>query len=359
MLDSPNSESFENIQKLLVEKKIYSTRAAKELFQKKRYQRIAADGSNRIFLRIQPADFPDCIIIIPAGNNPSDLAESRSAWKIGRHLERNGVPVPKLYGWHSDTGVLVFEDLGDKRLHDITLRSMAGAVCKNRSVYSFYLETIEKLAKMQIRGGTGFEKEWCWDTPRYDLALMVEKESHYFLRAFWHGFLGIETVPDVEGEFRALAKRAADASGDYFLHRDFQCRNIMIKDNAVRFIDFQGGRLGPLGYDIASLLIDPYAGLSMQMQGQLLAEYIAIVDNYFSIDKDLFVQQFNLLAVQRNMQIIGAFSYLSQIKEKPFFKEYIRPALLSLHVRLKEKVFNEYTSLKSMVHFGLREMEKM
>ena len=359
MLDFLNLEVIENIQKLLVEKKIYSTRAAKELFQNKRYQRIAADGSSRIFLRIQPTNFPDCIVIIPAGNNPSDLAESRSSWKIGRHLERSGVPVPKLYGWHPDTGVLVFEDLGDKRLHDVTHHSTAGEVCKNRSVYSFYLETVEKLAKMQIGGGTGFEKEWCWDTPRYDLALMIEKESHYFLRAFWHGFLGIETVPDVEEEFRALAKRAGDAPGDYFLHRDFQCRNIMIKDNTVRFIDFQGGRLGPLGYDIASLLIDPYAGLSIQMQRKLLTDYIAIIGTYLSVDKDQFIQQVNLLGVQRNMQIIGAFSYLSQIKEKPFFKEYIRPALLSLHVRLKEKVFNEYTSLKSMVHLGLREMEKM
>ncbi len=359
MLDSLNLETVENIQKLLVERKIYSTRAAKELFLNNRYQRIAADGSNRIFLRIQPADFPDCIIIIPAGNSPSDLAESRSAWKIGRHLEHSGVPVPKLYCWHPETGVLVFEDLGDKRLHDITRHSTPGAACKGRSVFSFYQETIENLAKMQIRGGTGFQQEWCWDTPRYDLALMVEKESHYFLRAFWHGFLGIETVPGIEGEFRDIAKRAGDAPGDYFLHRDFQCRNIMIKDNAVRFIDFQGGRLGPLGYDIASLLIDPYSGLSMQMQEQLLAEYIESVGNYLSVDKELFVQQFNLLAVQRNLQIIGAFSYLSQIKEKPFFKDYIRPALFSLHVRLKGKIFNEYTSLKTMVHFGLREMEKM
>ena len=136
MLDSTNLEAVENVQKILVEKRIYSTRAAKELFQNKRYQRIAADGSNRIFLRIQPTEFPDCIIIIPAGNSPTDVAESRSAWKIGRHLERSGVPVPKLYGWHPNTGVLVFEDLGDKRLHDITHHSTAAAAGKSRRILS-------------------------------------------------------------------------------------------------------------------------------------------------------------------------------------------------------------------------------
>ncbi len=358
MLDSLNLEAVESVQKLLVEKGIYSTREARELFQNKCYQRIAADGSNRIFLRIQPEEFQDCIIIIPAGNSPPDIAESRSAWMIGKHLERSGVPVPKLFGWHPDTGVLVLEDLGDKRLHDFRNHSPAGAVSQGRSVFSFYRETVEHLAKMQIQGGSGFKQEWCWDTPRYDLAMMIEKESHYFLRAFWHGFLGIETVPDVEGEFRALAKRAGDAPGDYFLHRDFQCRNIMIKDNAVRFIDFQGGRLGPLGYDIASLLIDPYAELSMQMQKKLLFEYIEILNKYISIDKAQFVQQFNLLAVQRNMQIIGAFSYLSTVKGKPFFKDYIHPALLSLRTRLKETIFDEYTVLKTMVNLGLKETKK-
>ena len=84
--------------------------------------KIDSDGSTRKFWRLTKNGGPFCLIAAPAGTSPTELAESRSAWKIGRHLFQQGVPVPELYGWDSSTGVLLFEDLGDIRLHDIVVK---------------------------------------------------------------------------------------------------------------------------------------------------------------------------------------------------------------------------------------------
>ena len=114
---------------------------------------------------------------------------------------------------------------------------------------------------MQVRGAVSFDPKWCWDTPQYDRMLMLERESGYFLQAFWQDLLGMEEPPGLQEEFFELADRAARIPAGYFLHRDFQSRNIMIHGGEACIIDFQGGRLGPLAYDLASLLIDPYVAL--------------------------------------------------------------------------------------------------
>jgi len=182
---------------------------------------------------------------------------------------------------------------------------------------------------------------------------MLERESGYFLRAFWQGVLGKEIVPGVEEELKDIAGKISEARADYFLHRDFQCRNIMIKDGRVRVIDFQGGRLGPLGYDLASLLIDPYAGLSLSVQEDLLDFYIAAVGKNLTVEKKQFVNHYNLLAFQRNMQIIGAFAFLYRVRGKDFFAGYILPALSSLVERLQKPQFMEYPIIRNMVKQGI------
>lgn len=303
---------------------------------------LKGDGSSRLFLRIHHLGRSVCILVIPAGEEKNDLAEARSAWLIGNHLRDNNVPVPELYGWDAGSGLLLFEDLGDTRLHDI--------VGEGKKTY---FQVIKELARMQYIGGVDFVEDWCWDSPRYDQELMLERESGYFLRAFWQGLLGRESVPGVEEEFEDIAKKAAQAGADFFLHRDFQCRNIMIKDDAVRFIDFQGGRMGPPGYDLASLLIDPYASLSTAQQKNLFDYYISCISKYITIELNLFVDHYNLLAFQRNMQIVGAFSFLYQIRGKVFFGDYIRPALVSLASRLQQPQFTEYPIIRTMVKEGI------
>ena len=319
--------------------------------------KIDSDGSTRRFWRLSKNDSPLCIVAAPAGRGRDELAESGSAWKIGNHLRKNEVPVPELYGWDKGTGVLLFEDLGDIRLHDIVAREKSIQRQPQAQVVEHYHSALEHLAAMQCRGGKDFDESWCWDGARYDSRLMIEKESKYFLRAFWQGLLGHEVDDGVLDELKVIARLAGGAQADFFLHRDFQSRNIMIKEGAVRFIDFQGGRLGPLGYDLASLLIDPYTSLPRWFQDNLVAVYLKAIGNYVTIEEADFNKQFMLLAFQRNMQIVGAFSFLYKVRKKKFFIDFIKPSLISLRSRLEDPLFKDYPNVRTMVNRGLKELE--
>jgi len=185
---------------------------------------------------------------------------------------------------------------------------------------------------------------------------MMEKESKYFLSAFWQGLLGLDVDDGVLAELKEIARLAGEAPGNFFMHRAFQSRNIMIKEGAVRFIDYQGGRLGPLGYDLASLLIDPYTSLPQWFQDDLVAVYLKNINKYVALDEYEFNKQYMLLAFQRNMQIVGAFSFLYKVRKKLFFIDFIKPSVISLRNRLEDSLFKDYPIIRTMVNRGLKEL---
>lgn len=309
--------------------------------------KLQSDGSTRRFWRLTLGQQPCAVFVAPRAASPPELAEARAAWELGRHLRHHRVAVPDLYGWDEESGVLCYEDLGDVRLHQVI------SLSSRQELRQWYLRALEGLVEMQLSGAVDFQPSWCWDTPRYDVALMLERESGYFLRAFWHGLLDSDLVPGIEEEFAAIASRAAQANGDFFLHRDFQSRNIMLHNGRLRFIDYQGGRLGPLAYDVASLLIDPYAGLPGSLQEELLVEYLRLVDARRPGSGAEVAASYPYLALQRNLQIIGAFAYLWKVRGKPFFSAYLRPALVSLDQRLSAPVCTDFPVLRRMTRQAL------
>jgi aminoglycoside/choline kinase family phosphotransferase len=309
---------------------------------------LAADGSTRRFVRVAKNTAPLCLAVMPASTAAREMAEAAAAWQIGRHLQSRGVPVPELLAREEDSGLILFEDLGDTRLHDLVIATDFSDYQARANLLAVYREIIGQLVVMQVEGAVGLDEQWCWDTPRYDRQLMLERESGYFLRAFWSDLLGMDVPVGVEGEFAAIAGHAAEASCDFFLHRDFQCRNIMIKEGRVRFIDYQGGRRGPLGYDLASLLIDPYAALPEDCSSRLFEHYLDVLGNRLKVDVEAFRRHYALLALQRNLQIIGAFAFLSQVRGKTFFAGYIRPAVHQFHAHLQGPLFADMIHLRAM-----------
>jgi aminoglycoside/choline kinase family phosphotransferase len=121
----------------------------------------------------------------------------------------------------------------------------------------------------------------------------------------------------------------------------------MISDGKIRIIDFQGARLGPLGYDLASLLIDPYAGLPEQVQHELIEHYLEHLCKY-GLDDRAFMRGYPYLALQRNLQILGAYSFLGFQKNKKFFRQFIRPATFSLQQRLTQPEAKDYPLLRKL-----------
>ncbi len=300
---------------------------------------LTGDGSSRKFWRIKQDDKPICLAVAPPIRDSVNLAEARSARSIGLHLLQQGVRVPEQYGWNDEFGILLFEDLGDTRLHEYVLEQRQSADSVS-AIRSYYEKVVGTLATMQIKAAKDFKRDWCWDTPVYDKQTMLERESGYFLKAFWQDFLGKSTPLGLQEEFNELAERASEIPAHYFLHRDFQSRNIMICNGEPCVIDFQGGRLGPLGYDLASLLVDPYVALSGALQEELLSDYMDCLEELISIDREKFTREYSLLALQRNLQIVGAFAFLYKKRKKVFFKQFLCPAVASLNTLLQHDCFD-------------------
>lgn len=304
--------------------------------------RMAGDGSDRIFYRLSHST--PLIAVFPGSQQDKGLEEARSSFQIGVHLAERGVAVPEIFAYEPRTGALLFADLGDTLLH--TARQEADTFAE---VEPFYHQAIEALVKMQVTGAEGFNADYCWDTSHYDLSLMLERESGYFMRSFCRHYMGmIQDNPRLAVEFEKMARRAARQDNSYLLHRDFQSRNLMIHQGGIVIIDFQGARFGPLAYDIASLLLDPYASLTTEEQEELLDYYLLELGRKIKVDPAVFKDDYHVLAIQRNLQILGAFAYLSQVKGKVFFSAFIGPALDSLSI-LVDRVKDDYPELHALL----------
>jgi aminoglycoside/choline kinase family phosphotransferase len=321
---------------------------------------LNGDGSSRLFFKINTGSAAAFCGVLPGNENTQKgLAEARAAFNIGSHLQKRGLPVPAIHAFDPQDGFILFEDLGDTLLYDeLEKKKKKSGKLFWEQTRETYKEIIELLLYMQISGSVRFDRKWCWDTQRYDKKLMLEKESGYFMQAFCRDMLGMKSFPaKLTDEFKELAGSAARQPAVYFLHRDFQSRNLMVVDGEIRIIDFQGGRLGPLGYDLASLLIDPYAQIPAAVQEELLDHYLEHLCTY-GLDDLAFLKGYKSLALQRNLQILGAFAFLSNQKQKVFFKQFILPATLSLQHLLTGPEGNNYPQLQKLTEKILAALDK-
>ncbi len=326
----------------LLEKELYASLQPLGNQEKTVFQWLSGDGSSRKFVRVLRRNESVCIAVLPPSSSKKDMAEFRSALEIGRHLHKVGGAVPEIRAVDEGIGLILFEDFGDTRLHDMLASD-------RQQTLELYRQVVKELVDLQVRGRRGFDQNWCYDTSAYDREVMLGRESGYFFKAFWQDTLQAGAVEGLDEEFEDIAAQVMSSSEPFFLHRDFQSRNIMVSNDRIGVIDFQAGRLGPPGYDLASLLIDPYAALSESEQQDLFSIYIQEMSAYPEVSRDKIIRSFPFLALQRNLQIIGAFAYLSGALQKPFFRPYIVPSLSMLRKRLQEKEFQHYPVLQQTV----------
>lgn len=313
-------------------------------------QPLQGDGSDRRFYRLTLRPARTIIAVLPSLATGTFSREAASSVTINRHLASKGVPVPRLLAFAPGSGVMLYEDAGDTHLAELVLACQGDAV----RIEALYRPVIDTLLHMQVRGVEGFAPSMCWEAPRYDRQTMLEREAMYFLNSFCLGYCGQEIGSNVLlGEIERIISKIeliVDKQGEFFLHRDFQSRNIMmLADGSFRIIDYQAGRFGPLAYDLASLLIDPYVSLSPILQQRLFDYYCQQLESRFNLDSGLLRASYGRLACMRNMQILGAFSFLLLQKKKTFFKKYIPGALAALNLRLQEKWAADLPTLRSLV----------
>ncbi|MBN1932142.1 MAG: phosphotransferase [Desulfobacterales bacterium] len=306
---------------------------------------LKGDGSDRDWFRLESG--AQSIIMADHGLKNSNIkSEIDSFVTIGKHLHGKGLPVPQIYLYDKFSGLVFLEDLGDLNLQELINRT------DNLQGITFHYESIiDLLVQLSVRGAEKFDPAWTYQTSSYNKDVILEKECRYFVESFLRGYLGMDVrFQDLKNEFSHIADMALKFSVNGFMHRDMQSRNIMIKNNHYYFIDFQGGRIGPIQYDLASLIIDPYVKLPLDIQVHLLNYCMVRLSTFVKFNPHHFKKCFKYCSIARNLQILGAFGYLSQVKEKKYFEKYIPAALKALKYNLSVFENTKFLNLKLIIN---------
>lgn len=306
---------------------------------------VSGGGSDRVYRRVQR----DGGTAIAMSTSPGDPDYERQI-AYSTYFAARGIPVPELFEADADARTAVFADLGDRSLYTFSRCVEAGGL-----IEPVYLEAVKIMAKFHAP----FNHEAAPAFRLFDYE-HLRWETAYFLNEFLRGHCGVEPADSrrLDAEFHALARRV-DGFGKRMVHRDCQSQNIMIaimvaSGGSLYLIDYQGARLGPPAYDIASLLWDPYVRLPGDMRERLVEAYEAARKENEGAAFDLSEFRASLLPcrLQRHMQALGAYAFLSGRKGKKYFRKHI-PAALEMLRAETELVADEMPELAGCVR-GIR-----
>ncbi|HLK05585.1 MAG TPA: RNase adapter RapZ [Candidatus Acidoferrum sp.] len=254
--------------------------------------------------------------------------ENLAFLEFSRHFRRHGLPVPEIYGDAIDQGAYVEEDLGDTTLFHFLSKNRTGAAIAP-AVADVYRKVVEVLPRFQIEAGRDLNYSVCYPRGSFDRQSIV-----WDLNYFKYYFLRLAGIPfneqSLEDDFDRLTEFLLTADRDYFLYRDFQSRNIMLRDGKPYFLDYQGGRKGALQYDLASLLFDAKADLPPELRQQLLDHYLDSVAEFAEIDRDAFLKHYYAYVYVRILQALGAYGFRGFYERKPHFLQSVPYALKNL-----------------------------
>jgi hypothetical protein len=278
-------------------------------------------GSDRKFYRIAVSD-SHSLILAKYGRQRE---ENRHYVAIAQFLAAVGVRVPEIYFHDEEEGLIWMEDLGDRDLW--SFRDEPWPVRRE-----LYHDALDQLLTLHTRAHTATPVE----PPQLQVEFNAELyrwEQNYFLENCLVRHFGCDAEEVEEKCDRALLDAIADqlaALPRCFVHRDFQSQNIVIKDGRACFIDFQGMRPGLPQYDLASLLYDPYVQLPGSERAALLGHYLTALTDLGRTPAADFAAIYDLCAMQRLMQALGAYGFLGHVKERAHFLAHIPAALASL-----------------------------
>lgn len=300
----------------------------------RRVEPLHGDGSSRRFFRVHVGGET---LVLLAGPDPD---ENAAYVRVARHLSARGVRVPEVHGVDEGRGWILLEDLGDRNLWAALQECRSDA-----EVVALYRPVLELLVRMQVAGAEGFDLSVGFAPAPYGRETMVEAEGLYFAREFAVGVLDLAVPEGFLGDLERLAAQGAAPPAPYFLHRDFQSRNIQILEKRPVLIDFQGARPGPLAYDLAALVLDPYAGHAPALRERLVAEYLLLLGGHPGTDPRQVADAWFALGAFRLLQALGAYGKLGGRLGKPGFLEHAGTALDALVEHLGERGASEVPSL--------------
>ncbi|MEF9426069.1 MAG: phosphotransferase, partial [Candidatus Mariimomonas ferrooxydans] len=281
---------------------------------------IGTGGSDRKYFRVRKGE--NTAVLMQCGDSTEDYQRHI---EYSRFFLKQSVPVPELIETNPDKMTALFEDLGD-----ISLYIWLKCPREKAQIQKMYRHVMDILILIHTNATKYVSECLILQNKVFDYE-HFRWETGYFVKRYVEGIrnIRVKNLSGLNKEFHRLALKAGSFSRTV-IHRDFQSQNIMIaKGEAPRLIDYQGARLGPPAYDVASILWDPYYRLTYDVRENLLSYYLGEMtkkagDNF--IKKD-FMDALLLCRLQRHMQALGAYGFLSHVKGKKYFLKYVPEGL--------------------------------
>ena len=290
-------------------------------------EKMPASGSYREYYRIQRKSGA----ILGAYNE--DVKENRAFFSFAEHFYSYGINVPKVLAVSPGGDFYLLDDLGNLTLFDYLSVNRQGESLE-KPVLKVYEKVIKDLPRIQVEAGQGIDYSKCYPRAEFDRQSMM-----WDLNYFKYYFLKLAKVSfdeqALESDFESFCTFLLCAQKDYFLFRDFQSRNIMLKDNVPYYIDFQGGRKGALQYDLASLLYDGKANIPNQTREYLYELYINELKKYIKVNETEFKSLYKGFVLIRIMQAMGAYGFRGFYEKKEHFLKSIPYAVKNIGYLLK------------------------
>jgi aminoglycoside/choline kinase family phosphotransferase len=250
--------------------------------------------------------------------------------EFSRHFRRHGLPVPDIYGEDLAQGAYLEEDLGDTTLFEFLSKNRTGEDISPQALEA-YRKVVAALPRFQIEAGRDLNYDLCYPRDSFD-----RQSIAWDLNYFKYYFLRLAGIPfneqALEDDFDRLTTFLLSADRDYFMYRDFQSRNIMLRNNNAQpfFLDYQGGRKGALQYDVASLLYDAKADLPPGLRQQLLDLYVDKLGGFIKVDREGFLHYYYAYVYVRILQALGAYGFRGFYERKAHFLQSVPYALKNL-----------------------------
>lgn len=296
-------------------------------------------GSNRKYFRLKGKE---SLI----GVYGTSTEENRAFIYMARHFSQKGLPVPRILAEAADQSAYLQDDLGDISLFQFIKQGRESGNFSDEET-NILKQTIRLLPQIQFEGSKDMDFSYC-----YPLATFNHRSVLWDLNYFKYCFLkatGLEFQENLlEDDFERMADTLLQIEPQVFMYRDFQSRNIMIREEKTYFIDFQGGRKGPFYYDVASFLWQAKANYPDSLRQELLDEYLDALRPYHAIDKEQFLTTLRHFVLFRTLQVLGAYGFRGYFEKKAHFIQSVPYAIENLR-QLLETDFPEYPYLCLML----------
>ena len=319
---------------------------------------LPSSGSNRRYYRLTSGN------VSLIGVHGQSKEENYAFVELSEHFRSKKLNVPKVLKVSNDLMYYLQEDLGDIVLFDAIRAGRNTGVFSHQEKELLH-KTISMLADFQVEGAKDLNFDVCYPQAEFN-----ERSVYWDLNYFKYSFLkttGMEFQENLlEDDFERLSQKLLEGKTNTFLYRDFQSRNVMLVNNEPYFIDFQGGRKGPVYYDVASFLWQAKANFTDDLRNELLDTYITSLNKHYSVDKASFLEQLRHFVLFRTLQVLGAYGFRGYFEKKPHFLQSVPFALNNLREILKSdfpeypylcKVMEEMVNLKQFADTQKDELE--